>query len=402
MRQIAWPPCRRKVCACQSSRQRSIIRYPDEARFFLLKIARNTCYRNAVASSWKNCTFLAGSFVLAQACTHRTTEPNLQTSAVPAPNASATTPPEPSSSAIVEANPTAPATSTPSPPPAPPSLEERLDKRAVTDEHYARRELYSWTTADQVAQLRQTKTLLVATGKTHGAPSPYSRLLGRLANGTSSGRDVAKLLSDHPGLTKRRYAWPSPFATAVPLGERSYGHALVHIVLKDGSVLAKLDPLEKEPFTFVDLDNKFVSVTDVVQHPERIAAVFHVRRKPDGGPRFREYIVCNEAMIARWSVGTPHERTIVDEESALITELLQTSLLTSLGKNDALDANFAWSRSLDKPTLLDRWRAALAFDSPKYKPSTTTLGAISTSLAAYEAAGDPLDHVPVVDFPDKP
>ncbi len=310
--------------------------------------------------------------------------------------------PKPAASSIVKTISPVASTATPKPPPTPRTLEQRLDERSVTDERYARRELYSWTTPDQISQLRQTRTLLVATGKTHGAPSPYSSLLSRLANGTRTGREIAKLLSEHPGLTKRRYAWPSPFATAIPLGERSYGHVLVYIALKEGSVLAKLDPLENNPFSFVDLDDKSLAVDDVLQHPERIAAVFHVRRKPKGGPPFREYIVCNESMIARWSVGTPHEQAIVAEEFELINELLQSSLISSLGKDDILDANSAWLRSLNKPTLLDRWRAALAFDSPKYKPSTTTFLAISASLAAYKAAGDPLDHVPSITFPDEP
>jgi hypothetical protein len=283
------------------------------------------------------------------------------------------------------------------------TLEERLDKRAVTDQHYARRELYSWTTTKQSSDLRQTKTLLVATAKTHGSPSPYSRLLTVLAaKGASLGRDIAKLLSEHPGLTKRRYAWPSPFATSVPLGERSYGHALVHVVFKEDALVAKLDPLESEPFSFMDLNHKPVPLADAIQHPERIAVVFHVRRKPDGGPRFREYIICNESMIARWSMGTHHERTIMDEDAALIADLLQSSLVSTLGEDVALDAASAWSRTADKPTLLDGWRAALAFDSPKYKPSPKTLGAISASLAAYDASGDPMDHVPSVTFPDAP
>jgi hypothetical protein len=325
----------------------------------------------------------------------RKSAPSGQSSAAIAPREST---PQP----VVEPNPTmTPAAST-EPAPAPLTLEQRLDKRAVTDERYARLDLYSWTTPEQIRKLRQTNTLLVATAKTRGAPSPYSQLLSRLANGSGQVRDIAKLLSEHPGLITRRYAWPSPFATAVPLGERSYGHVLVHIVLKEESLVAKLDPLEKEPFSFVDIHGKPVPVADALANPERIAAVFHVRRKPDGGPRFREYIVCNESMIARWSIGTPHERAIVTEDAALIAELLQSPLVSTLGKNDALDANSAWSRRLDKPTLLDAWRAALAFDSPKYKPSPTTLTAIATSLAAYDPAGDPLDHMPTVAFPDKP
>jgi hypothetical protein len=350
----------------------------------------------------KNIGFLLGLILVAQSCKPRSSLVEMQTSAAPTPNAPAKALPEPVSSSVVETTVSAQIDSIPEKTLPPLTLEQRLDKRAVTDENFARGELYSWTTSEQINELRQTKMLLVATGKTHGAPSPYSRLLSQLANGKGAGQSVAKLLSEHAGLTKRRYAWPNPFATAVPLGERSYGHALVHIVLKEEAVLVKLDPLEKDPFVFVDLNNKSVSLDDIVQHPERIAAVFHVRRKPEGGPRFREYIVCNESMIARWSVDTSHEQSIVEQESALITELLQSPLTSRLGKDDSLDANAAWSRTLDNPTLLDKWRATLAFDSPKYKPSTTRLAAISASLAAYERTGEPLNHTPSIAFPEKP
>jgi hypothetical protein len=282
------------------------------------------------------------------------------------------------------------------------SLEERLDKRSVTDRRFARRDLYSWTTPDQASALRKTKTLLVATAKTRGAPSPYSRLLSRLSDGQGPTADVAKLFVEHPGLTKRRYAWPSPFATAVPLGERSYGHVLVHIVLKDDAFLAKLDPLEPEPFSFIDMNNQPVALADALQHPEKIAAVFHVRLKPEGGPKFREYIVCNESMIARWSLGTAHERTIVTQDAALIADLLASPLLSAATNEAQLDAASAWAVPIDKPTLLDAWRAAIAFDSPKYKPSRSTLEAIAKSLAAYDPAGDAVDHVPTDAFPAKP
>lgn len=283
-----------------------------------------------------------------------------------------------------------------------PSLEQRLAKRAVTDDKFAQRELYSWTTPDQASALRKTKILLVATAKTRGAPSPYSRLLSRLAAGEGQSAEVAKLLVEHPGLSKRRYAWPSPFATAVPLGERSYGHVLVRIVLKNDSFLAKLDPLEDEPFSFVDLNNAPVAKSEVLAQPERLAAVFHVRRKPEGGPKFREYIVCNETMVARWSLGTAHEQAVVGEDAALIADLQSSPLGSTLPKDAALDAASAWGKFVDKQSLLDAWRASVAFDSPKYKPSRPTLDAIATSLAAHDPAGEGVDHVPTVAFPAKP
>lgn len=280
-------------------------------------------------------------------------------------------------------------------------LDVRLAKRSVTDDRFAVQDLYSWTTPDQASALRKTKVLLVATAKSRGAPSPYSRLLSRLAADPGQTAEIAKLFVDHPGLSKRRYAWPSPFATAVPLGERSYGHVLVRIVLKPEAFLAKLDPLEEQPFGFVDMKNVAVPVAEVLLHPERIAAVFHVRRSPDGGPKFREYIVCNEAMVARWSLGTSHEQAVVDAEAALMAELEASSLVSALTNEQPINADAAWAKFADKPSLLDAWRAAIAFDSPKYKPSRTTLDAIAISLAAYDPAGEGIDHVPTIAFPDK-
>lgn len=344
-----------------------------------------------------------GMFVMVQGCANPASTPSPRPTTPPAdvPSATTNTRQDTPSPPVAAPNPT-PASAPEPPPPARLTLEQRLDKRAVTDERYARRELYSWTTPDQLTLLRQTNTLLVATAKTHGAPSPYSRLLTRLSQTPGQTGELAKLFAEHPGLSKRRYAWPSPFATAIPLGERSYGHALLRIVLKDESYVAKLDPLEKDAFSFVDLRGSAVSLGDALQHPERIAAVFHIRRKPDGGPRFREYIVCNESMIARWSVGTPQERAVVTAEAALIADLLPSPLVSALGKTQPLDANIAWSHAADNPTLLDAWRATLAFDSPKYKPSPKTLKAIADSLAAYDPAGEPLEHAPTTSFPEKP
>ena len=357
-----------------------------------------------MSSSRFTAVFL-GTIALTSSCTGAPAPtPTSVPTAIPAPpkQVASTASPVPSSGVMVETNPSGVPTATTAPSPQAPSLEERLDKLGVTDQRFVRKELYSWTTPDQIAKLRQTRMLLVATAKTRGGPSPYSSLLIRLSRGTGESRDVARLLSEHPGLSKRRYAWPSPFATSVPLGERSYGHALVHIVLKDNSFVAKLDPLEKDVFSFVDLDNNPVATSEAIAHPERIAAVFHVRRKPDAGPRFREYIVCNESMIEQWSIGTPHERAIVAENVALVDALLRSPLITALDTNTPLDAASAWSAHSDKPTLLDAWRRAIAFDSPKYKPSRDTLGAITTSLAAYDPAGDPLEHKPSVVFPNAP
>src|SRR5689334_4754171 len=114
---------------------------------------------------------------LAHGCVTQSPAPVARKSASPPQSTQATVHSKSTPSTVVEPNPAAPAVGNTEPAPAPLTLEQRLDKRAVTDEHYARRDLYSWTTPEQIRKLRQTNTLLVATAKTRGSPSPYSLLL---------------------------------------------------------------------------------------------------------------------------------------------------------------------------------------------------------------------------------
>jgi len=245
--------------------------------------------------------------------------------------------------------------------------DDRLAALAVGDDDFYRAVLYTWTTPDQISALRASRELLVATTFTGGFVSPYMRALDTLDASTRPGHDLAHALVTEPSLQRRRYAWPAPFATVLGLGARGYGHALIRIELSPDAWIGRFDPAAVQPFRFVDHTGATVAAADVLAHPERIGAIFHVRREPTIKVPFREYVVCNEAMVASWSVATPQIKAEVDDEVDMLHALADRA-------------------SVDRA----QWRAALAFDNAKYHPDRDALAAIADALAAYDPAGDPL------------
>jgi hypothetical protein len=255
-------------------------------------------------------------------------------------------------------------------PPAPAVVDgaRRLAALAVTDDDFYRPVLYTWTTADSIAKLRGSHQLLVATIASGGFVSPYLRALIAVSRRGGAGHDVAQLLLTNAQLSRRRYAWPAPFATVLGLGPRTYGNALIRIELAHDAWIGRFEPSAAEPFRFVDAANVDVPIADVLAHPERIGAVFHVQ--PHAAVPFREFVICNPAMVASWQVATPAVRDELDAERAMI-ELL------------AREPAASWIRP---------WRAALAFDNGRYRPTPDTLAALAKTLAAYAPTGAPLTN----------
>lgn len=251
-----------------------------------------------------------------------------------------------------------------------PAVEPALAGYAVTDTDFVRPVLYSWTSPGQIAALRGSHVLLTATSAAGGFVSPFLRELAIVATGRGSGRDVARLLLVNPTLSRRRYAWPAPFATVLGLGARSYGTSLIRIELRADAWTGRFDPMAADPLRFVDAAGATVATAEVLAHPDRIGAIFHVRT--ERGAQIREYVVCNEAMIARWSIATPEIRAELDRELAMI-------------------ATMARVRE-PSPALLAAWRATLAFDTARYQPAPHALSTVAAALAAYDPAGAPLSY----------
>jgi hypothetical protein len=273
------------------------------------------------------------------------------------------------------------------------SVERRLDTLAIDDDDFYRPVLYTWTTPESIADLRVSHRLLVATANSGKFTSPFNRALAHLVSHGGPGRDVARLLTTDPALIRRRYAWPAPFATVMGLGDRSYGTALVRIDLRPTAWIGRFEPAAAQPFRFVDADGTPVAIADVIAAPERIAAIYHVRTEPSQAIPFREYIVCNEAMIASWSIATPAIRAEVDFERGLLDDLRARALEVPLADAVAPAAP-GWPHHAPSPSLVERWRSALAFDNVRYRLGPPQLTEIVEALDAYDGSGPPLTVSP--------
>lgn len=260
------------------------------------------------------------------------------------------------------------------------TLDARLAALAVTDDDFYRSTLYTWTTPAVIAAVRLTHTMLIATTTSGGFVSPFNRAIAVLAVTARPGADIAKLLRDDPRLSRRRYAWPAPFATVLGVGPRAYGNALIRIDIRGDAWIGRFAPAEPDPFTFVDAGGHRIANADVIAAPERIAAIFHVRA--EAAVPYREYVVCNPAMIDKWSIATPEIRAELDAERSLVSELGAIDL-----PHAEASAVTAWSTKVTAVTTLARWQATLAFDTARYQPLPAALDHLAKTLANYDPAG---------------
>jgi hypothetical protein len=270
--------------------------------------------------------------------------------------------------------------------------------RALRSAAPARRELFTWTTAEQVQELRAGSVLLTRTEREGLGPGYAMEVLAELAaRGETSdpleadSRALARLLSG-PAFSKARYAWSEPWATRVGWPGESYGDKLVRLVLRPDAWLARYSSGNVD---VVDMNNAPVAATEVLAHPERLAGVYFVRDGGAGGPRcggsfrggddgYREFIIGNESMIEEWSLGTPEIRARIESDIALVKEFFDR-VRPCPPNQEAHDWNLSvvcsWSYGAEPvPTELGAYQGALAMPSPGYFPQPSALVVLIEAL----------------------
>ncbi len=278
--------------------------------------------------------------------------------------------------------------------PAPAAANETVDAEIarllaedrVDPARWARRELYTWTTDEQLVGLRAQPFLLTRTESPSNGPALFDQRMREAAAGP-----VGKLLRGK-ALAFRRFAWVAPWATHAGWENERYGDVLIRIVLKDEAIVARYDTRAAERWSFQDVIGGAVSEAEVLAHPERLAAVFHVWYGGDEGAAerqlhaFREYVVCNESMIASWEVGTVTTRDRLLRDRNLVAALddaLRRLNVVSPSTSAEWQARViaAWTGAPDGD-VVRRYEAALAFVNPLYLFSAANLNAQDKALDA--------------------
>ena len=107
---------------------------------------------------------------------------------------------------------------------------------AVFHEQFARRTLYTWTTTEQIDELRRTGILLSRSESPAHGTSYAEQVLDALARRG----DPTALLVYPTGYAKARHAWASPWATRAGWPDEQYGDQLVRITLKREAIVLAL------------------------------------------------------------------------------------------------------------------------------------------------------------------
>ena len=276
-----------------------------------------------------------------------------------------------------------PQASTPTAPEHPTGAARAVVDDALYHDRFARRELYTWTTSDQIAELRRGSRLLVRDESPLSGASYLDQVLHALAR---RGDPVATLLYTTP-FANMRFAWHAPWATRFGWSPgEAYGDRLIRVTLKPDAVIVSLSTATGT-FAARNLANEPVALPAVLAHPDRIAAIYFVSVAGPAAPglvqpkaTFREFALCNESMIESWEVGTDRISALVAANAAALDHVVRY-----LATKPALTwnkASLAWPGPAPNPTAELAFAAALAFESPMYRLDADALAAHARALRA--------------------
>ncbi len=281
------------------------------------------------------------------------------------------------------------------------SLHAALAPDIVLNASVARRVLYSWTTPEQVEQLRARPALLTRwTSPTHGA-SYVDVFLRRLAD---RGEEVARVLRE-PVFRRARFGWVSSWPTIRGWEGETYGNKLIRITLRPDAVVVLLWSGSADP-QIIDMSGARLDPLQIQQYRTRIAAVFFThltntgssfesplmgRDAPAGA--YRDYMLVNEKMIEQWEVDTP-ECIAEVVRSRHVARLLLANVArigTPIpGYPFGAAHSIAWIRNYpavvgspalyDDSTLARQYDTALSILSTRYAPSSANFTALVEAL----------------------
>lgn len=264
----------------------------------------------------------------------------------------------------------------------------------------AKRVLYSWTTPEQVEELRRDRVLLTRS-ETAGLGRGYAftSIDELAARGTGPANQLLARLSGEL-FTKVRYAWTNAWSTRMGWPGEDYGDQLLRIVLKpDAWIVVVSDGVG---MAVIDMNNEVVPIEQALAQSDRIGAVYFYKVDIQGRDTFskcsggyREFILGNEAMIEEWSLGTEAIRDQLAEDATMIEALLEEVRADPPALNAAdFNALVACQWDYQPVTSLDAYARCLSMPSENYAPLPAQLAALAEALRAGLFEPDPLIVTP--------
>ncbi len=282
-----------------------------------------------------------------------------------------------------------------------------LGASSVLSSQPARRVLYTWTSEEQAQKLRADRVLLVKGSNDGGDMSQFATSLW-----DSYATDPWARVLMNPPFHRMRYAWPSPWATRLSPDAHPYGDVLVRVELKPEAIVASYTPALPlaSRWAFHGLDGRVIPSREALAAAGRIGAIYHVHEREDLG--MREYVICNESMVASWSLATDEIKATIESDLRTI-DLLTRFTRRRFGWDDGpspaqfslwlRETTSVWSATTRPASVESAYAASLAFASHQYQPAEGSLIvlAIEMRTAATKLAtqSPPLVHQPAATPP---
>ncbi len=291
---------------------------------------------------------------------------------------------------------------------------EKLRSMTVDNAAPVRRVLYSWTQPVQIDELRQAPELLTREFDSNGE---RGRALDVLFEARDASDPVATAVIDL-GFVKTRHAWAHPWATLRGWTGEVYGNQLLRITLREEAYVAAAVRVFREVrWQFFDMQGNAVTQDEFLQAPERLGAIYFVDEEeggcqstlgPSGAP-FREYVLCNEAMLESYEAFTDNTQQELASNIAAL-EALQAAL------TDSSCADYAPNSLCWRTHVLMSWADAeplsfleqvkvnsdfepfqlyergLAFPNDLYHPNISNLRDLLSALQAVPQAEPALEY----------
>lgn len=257
---------------------------------------------------------------------------------------------------------------------------------------------YSWTTDEQVAELRAGGELFSRSERPGmGRGLLFTELSAFGEAGASQANELAVVLATET-FAKARFAWTNPWATIMGFPGEEYGNQLLRIELQDEAWIAYFADGNLRVF---DQQNTEVPLETALAEPGRIGAIYYQSRAEagnaycgsfsQGGVGYREFALGNIDMVKRWSLATPE---IAERLQADIAELEQLrSLIACFGElNDwTTGVTCSWENGYYTQSVQSNYAFSLGLPSELYRPNATNIEAVIAALEASMPTGEPLE-----------
>ena len=277
----------------------------------------------------------------------------------------------------------------------------RLLEDQVVSKIGGQRVLYSWTTDEQVAELRAGGPLFSRSASPDkGRGLAITQLT---AFGAAGDKPANQLAATLVGTTfaKMRFSWPNPWATLMGFPGESYGNQLLQITLRAEAWIATYSQLQG--LAVVDSEGKAVDIEYALTKPERIGAIYfqsdgdgvegNCGTFSHGSVAFREFVLGNLAMVQSWSLATAEIAARLQADVSVL-EALRVELACRKQPDDQVywmrEVQCVFSGEESAPGSLWQYDWALGLPSELYYPSQDNLAALIAALKVSMPQGEPL------------